>query len=163
MELILQHFQALTNWESLAELRLVSKSWHAAFKEHAAKPEIWLIQGQPNALKRLCDLHPNMLDLTVRTSHPDISLLPIEGCSHLTSLNVQGDCCVSDVDEVNLNLAFVPPSVTRLKLDEVSLAGTCFDDLKCLHLTSLDWMGIRRLADMYALLPLLPALEVVSW
>ena len=114
--LIMRKLETIGSIKSVAVLRLVSKSLHAAFKEHSAIVDCQILEEGDVA--RMCALMPQM-SAFIGVSERDcwIDLKPLSACSCLEGVSIAGSPYSS---AIIVDLAELPNPLMMLGLHSVS-------------------------------------------
>ena len=161
MDVIFTKVEAEGGMTSVAIMRLVSKAWLAAFKEHPWKLEPKQVRKFRD-LQKLCKMIPNMSSLTLSNLEVHVRLAPLSVLSGLTELKVRGDNLPGwGSGQLFVNLSGLPKSLLKLQLSSIDVPPLCLLSLGLVNLRSLSYYD--RTCRFYAfpvLLENLPNLEV---
>ena len=149
--------------KTIACIRLVSKAWHAAVKEHPLSPKPIRV-AKTDELQRLCQILPNMSGLELSSRAGRIVLNPLSALSTLRDLSLAGRDCSwqpSQRAELCANLGGVPSSLRSLQLQFIQLCPQNVNSVKFVNLSSLSFRSRRDSnSAVWVLLQHLPQLKV---
>lgn len=150
--------------ETTANMRLVSKAWHAAVREHPMSPKPIEINSAGD-VGDLCEMMPNMPELVLRSEGESINLRPLSGLSRLTHLRLTGSDSSQECKEpaeLRAKISDLPSSLRVLQLWYIDV---CTHNLKSLAFVSLKILSFRfrwlSHPAVWKLLKHLPNLEVI--
>ena len=153
----------LAGIEDVADMRLVTKAWRAAFQDYSSSHGHFIVSSQ---LEDLLALQPKLTSLKITAEKPHtIKLNPLTTAQHLTSLDLIGSTYQNErkkVMEPRVKLDKLPPGLRKLALDAVYIDPDHFQNLKCTEITGLVFCGQQNEAsEVLLLLEQLPKLQVV--
>ncbi len=147
--------------EEVADLRLVSKDWHAAFREYPCQ-FTHSVQGPDT--QRLLAIQPNISSLTMMCRHQNtVDLGPLAAATHLTTLSLNGTTFKNGDEylEPLVKLSKLPSTLLTLDLDSVFASPAYCEKLPCTSLTKLLFTGQQNTcSEIVLLLQQLPGLRV---
>lgn len=150
---------------TIASMRLVSKSWLAAVREHPIIPK-HIAVTRADDLKKLCAIMPNMRGVKLSSAVGRINLTPLSALSTLEHLSLGGIASLHGLAgraELHASLHVLPSSLRSLQLQYVSF---CPKYIRSLKFVSLRFLSFRFWAfsepAVWDMLPYLPQLEVRS-
>ena len=159
MSLVMDHLDNKT----MASMRLVSKAWHAAVKEHPVSPKPISVKRATD-LQRLCQILPNMSKLELSSKAERLNLTPFSALSMLSHLSLAGrerPWSVREGAELRASLGGLPSSLRSLQLECVDVGLHNIKHVKFVGLTSLSFR-FRRIQNpaVWQLVQHLPQLKV---
>ena len=160
MDLILDLAEIVGGRQAIASMRLVSKSWRDAIREHPVTPKPLTINTRSDFVK-LCDIIPHMTRLEF-SSPRWLDLRPLSNQSSLTHLCISGTLYFESNPCGQADLSVLPSNLRSLKLRNIFfLEGSLGDLRKHGSLRSLT-LGLRPClrSVQQELLQNLPNLEV---
>ena len=135
MGLVIDHFDNKT----IASIRLVSKAWHAAVKEHPVSPKP-TSDTRAADLQRLCQILPNMSELELSSGAERLNLNLLSALSKLTHLSLaRRDFSWTPRPELRASLGGLPSSLRSLQLEFIDVCPHNVKHVKFVSLTSLSF------------------------
>ena len=148
---------------TIASMRLVSKAWLAAVREHPIIPKHKAVT-RADDLKKLCAIMPNMRGVELSSAARRINLSPLSALSTLEHVSLAGTASphgLAGAIELCASLRALPSSLRSLQLQYVSF---CPKYIRSLKFVSLRFLSFRFWAfsqpAVWDMLPYLPQLEV---
>ncbi len=163
--LILSKIEAEEGTAAAATIRLVSKSWHAAFNEFAANEFAARVQmkgDKPDQLKALCQLLPHTREVFFNKASKRLDLDWTAQLSFLTALTIWHDRSEKPYEAgMGCALSNLPTRLRELCLDGVHLLLEPVNNVDLPLLTSLQFAWKPNIpSNAWSLLLCLPALKV---
>lgn len=162
MILIIRQLALASNMEAIANLRLVSKAWLAAVREHPMTLDKVLVE-KCGDLRKLCKIIPKITGLYMDCNERKINLRPLSALTGLSSVSITGykyDYKVKQ--QLYADLSYLPSSVTDLGLVCIDIRSSCLRSLKItnLRLLNIKFDPYQAPRICWDLLQRLPNLEV---
>lgn len=146
--------------KAIASMRLTSKSWHAAVKEHPGVRGGYRVKRQAD-LVRLSKAMPNLIGVEIRSTKSSISLKPLAALSKLMGLWITGANSVEDGNLSSAILSGLPSSLKKLHLRNIHVPPDCLQASNLDNLTAISIETVRNKEDeIWQLLACLPKLKV---
>ena len=149
------------NRKAIASLRLVSKAWQAAVREHPVTfKDIQVTKW--GDLRKLDKISHKISQLTLSCNQRKLNLCPLSSLTDLRSIGITGyrdDWSVKQ--QLYADLSHLPGSLTELQLAFVELRSSCLRSLKItdLRVLTLQFSPYHS-PKVWSLLQCLPDLEV---
>ena len=150
----------------MAAVRLVSRSWHKAFREYPWQESI--VVSSSIQMEKTCQVRPGMVLLEVESKRlGTIKLDCLSSLCHLTNLKLLGEA-FNDIDdqyvETCVELGYLPSALKKLDMDTVYVDPGSLSSLHCPSLTYLAFAWEQNEdPEIAELLCCLPSLKVQSW
>ena len=151
------------NSKTIASLRLVSKAWLAAVREHPTISK-HIEVTKCGDLRKLCKIIPKLAQLTISSKERKINLRPLSSLTSLSRISIYGydyGITLPLNEQLFANLSHLPSSLAELQLLSVEIRVSC---LRSLQMTNLRMLTIQldpcRIPPIWDLLQCLPNLEV---
>lgn len=158
LEPVLAKLQTMGGVNSAASVRLVCKSWLAAFEHFPGAAALKIQAEAVKPLEKLFGLMPNISELRINSADPRLDLSPLQARSHLTCLSYIVTSSTHHYHPVDLSL--LPKALKELTLEGVQIQRGSHSRIVFVGLTKLvcvhDWTP-----EVWVLLHCLPALKVI--
>ena len=154
--IILSKIELKMGIKAAATVRLVSKSWRAAFNAFAAR--VRFDGRKPEQLKALCQLLPQMKKLRIDRASKRLNLQWTADLSSLTSLSLCHESFkFTSKEAMDCKLSGLPTTLRHLYLDGVNVVLEPADKIKLPLLTKLSFFWEENTpSDVWRLLLCLP-------
>ena len=148
-EVLLSKLEALEGPKSTAVMRLVSKSWQAAYKGFSASLKVQAESFGQRRLQTSCRISPNMRALEIVNAQKGLDLATIASLTALTSIRLEhhkstdplldepDDSTESLPNELEYDLSLLPTSLQNLALHGIAICPGPIVMFTCLFSQSL--------------------------
>lgn len=158
---IVRELAANGNMKAIASLRLVSKAWRAAVREHPVTFKDIRVTKWGD-LRKLNKISHQISQLTIGCNQRKLNLCPLSSLTNLRSIGITGyrdDWSVKQ--QLYAGLSHLPGSLTELQLAFVELRSSSLRSLKItdLRVLTLQFSPYHS-PNIWSLLQCLPNLEV---
>ena len=164
VELVLGKLASSIGSSNMAAVRLVSRSWHRAFREYPWQE--YTNVSSSIQMEKICRVRPCMVSLYVESKRlGTIKLDCLSSLCHLTSLRLHGRAFhrfdKDEYIETCVELGYLPSALKRLEMDSVYVDPGTLSSLHCPSLTHLEFAWEQNEdPEIAELLHCLPSLKV---